>query len=377
MILSRNRRKIRIQSRWAWALGFALFLAASSAEAQSWKLEWDKTVAAANKEGKLVLWGPPGTNVRAAYAEGFQKSYPGIQVDYMGASGSKQGARMLAERRAGIYSVDILTQGTTTMLQTLLPQNVLDPILPALILPEVTNPKNWLQNKLEYSDEENKYNLVFASYVKTPIAVNPKLVNLKEIRSYWDLLNPKWSGKIAMKDPTISGPGLATATFWYAEPALGPEFVRKFFGAQKIVRSDDDRQLLEWLVQGRYAIIIAPSEFTATGLKAKGLPVDLVGAEHFKEGSYLTAGNGSVALINRAPHPNAAKVFLNWLLTREGQTLMTQALGYASRRLDVTREHLDPAVVPREGVHYQPNFKEKYVNMKGKILALLQEVLGH
>jgi iron(III) transport system substrate-binding protein len=332
-------------------------------------------VAAATKEGKLNLWGPPGANVRAAYAEGFQKAYPGIQVDYMGASGSKQGPRMLAERRAGIYSVDILTQGTTTMLQTLMPQNALDPIPPALMLFEVTNTKNWLQNKLEYSDNEAKYNLVFASYVKTPIAINPKLVNLNEIRSYWDLLNPKWSGKIAMKDPANPGPGLATATFWYAESGLGPDFMRKLFSTQKIVRSDDDRQLLEWLVQGRYSIVIAPSEFTATGLKAKGLPVDLVGADHFKEGSYLTAGNGSIALINRAPHPNAAKVFLNWILTRQGQTLMTQALGYASRRLDVTREHLDPAVVPREGVKYQPNFKEEYVNMKGQILSLLQEVL--
>ncbi len=374
--MSQNRWRSSIQARWVWALGLALLLVSSGAEAQSSKLEWEKTVAAATKEGKLVLWGPPGSNVRAAYAEGFQKAFPGIEVDYTGASGSKQGPRMLAERRAGIYSVDILTQGTTTMLGTLMPQNALDPIPPALILPEVTNPKNWLQNKLEYSDDEGKYNLVFASYVKTPIAINPKLVNLQEIRSYWDLLNPKWTGKIAMKDPTNPGPGLATATFWYAEPGLGPDFVRKLFGTQKIVHSDDDRQLLEWLVQGRYAIIIAPSEFTATGLKAKGLPVDLVGAEHFKEGSYLTSGNGSVALINRAPHPNAAKVFLNWLLTREGQTLMTQALGYASRRLDVTREHLDPIVVPKQGSKYQASYKEEYVNMKGKILALLQEVLA-
>ena len=375
-MLSQNRGRLSIRTRWAWALGFALFFVSPAAEAQSWKTEWEKTVAAAKKEGKLVLWGPPGANVREAYAEGFQKAFPGIEVDYTGATGSKQGPRLLAERRAGVYLVDVLTQGTTTMLQTLMPQNALDPIPPALILPEVTDPKNWWQNKLEFSDDEGKYNLVFASYVKTPIAINPKLVNLQEIRSYRDLLNPKWSGKIAMKDPTGPGPGLATATFWYTEPGLGPDFIRKFFGSQKIVRSDNDRQLLEWLVQGKYAIVIAPSEFTATGLKAKGLPVDLVGGEHLKEGSYLTAGNGSIALINRAPHPNAAKVFLNWVLGRQGQTLMTQGLGYASRRLDVTRDHLDPIVVPREGGKYQANYKEEYVNMKGKILALLQEVLA-
>ena len=376
MMSSKNGTRHSIHAAWVLVLGLALFLISSGAQAQSWKTEWEKTVAAAKKEGKLVLWGPPGANVREAYAEGFQKAFPGIEVDYTGATGSKQGPRLLAERRAGVYLVDVLTQGTTTMLQTLMPQNALDPIPPALILPEVTDPKNWWQNKLEFSDDEGKYNLVFASYVKTPIAINPKLVNLQEIRSYRDLLNPKWSGKIAMKDPTGPGPGLATATFWYTEPGLGPDFIRKFFGSQKIVRSDNDRQLLEWLVQGKYAIVIAPSEFTATGLKAKGLPVDLVGGEHLKEGSYLTAGNGSIALINRAPHPNAAKVFLNWVLGRQGQTLMTQGLGYASRRLDVTRDHLDPIVVPREGGKYQANYKEEYVNMKGKILALLQEVLA-
>jgi iron(III) transport system substrate-binding protein len=358
----------------AWVLSLAVLLFSSAGAAQSWKAEWDKTVAAATKEGKLVLWGPPGSDVRSAYADGFQKAFPGIQVEYMGATGSKQGPRMLAERRAGIYSVDILTQGTTTMLQTLMPQNALEPIPPALIHPEVTTVKNWLDQKLEFSDNAGRYNLVFASYVKTPIAVNPKLVDLKEIRSYWDLVNPKWAGKIAMKDPAAPGPGLATATFWYAEPGLGPDFMRKLFSNQKIVRSNDDRQLLEWLVQGRYGIVISPSEFTATSLKAKGLPVELVGAEQFKEGSYLTAGNGSVALINRAPHPNAAKLFLNWLLGKEGQSRMTHALGYASRRLDVSHEHLEPAIVPREGVRYQPNYKEQYVNLRGQILALLQEV---
>lgn len=375
-MLSHNRpRLISKHFRWPWLLGLAVLIAWTNAEAQSWKTEWENTVAAAKKEGKLVLWGPPGANVREAYAEGFQKAFPGIEVDYTGATGSKQGPRLLAERKAGAYLVDVLSQGTTTMLQTLMPEGALDPIVPALVLPEVTDTKNWWHNKLEFADDEEKYNLVFASYVKTPIAVNPKLVNLSEIRSYRDLLNPKWKGKIAMKNPTRPGPGLATATFWYAEPELGRDFMRKLFTAQDVVTSDNDRQLLEWLVQGKYAIVIAPSEYTATGLKAKGLSVELVGGEHLHEGSYMTAGNGSLALINRAPHPNAAKVFINWVLTREGQTLMTKALGYASRRVDVSHDHLDPMLLPKEGGKYQANYKEQFVRMKGEILSLLEEIL--
>jgi ABC-type Fe3+ transport system substrate-binding protein len=243
------------------------------------------------------------------------------------------------------------------------------------MLPEVLDLSKWWEGRLDYSDKENKHNLVFASYVKTPAAINPESVKPGEIRSYWDLLNPRWTGKIAMKDPTLSGPPLATATFWYAHPALGKEFIRQFFKKQNVAFSEDDRQLLEWLARGRYAIIVAPSEFTATGLKAKGLPLELLGAEQFKEGSYLTAGNGSVALLSRMPHPNAAKVFLNWLLSREGQTLMSQSLGYVSRRLDVPRSHLDPWLVPKERVEYQANYKEDYVRLKAEIVPFLQEIL--
>jgi ABC-type Fe3+ transport system substrate-binding protein len=151
--------------------------------------------------------------------------------------------------------------------------------------------------------------------------------------------------------------------------------MRQLFAKQKVVLSHDDRQLLEWLVQGRYAIVISPSETAATGLKAKGLQADLVGAEQFKEGSYLTAGNGSVVLINRAPNPNAARVFLNWLLTREAQTTASQLIGHVSRRLDVPRDHVNPSILPKEGVDYQPNYKEEYVNLRDEVVAVLKEVL--
>lgn len=91
-----------------------------------------------------------------------------------------------------------------------------------------------------------------------------------------------------MRDPTAARPGLATATFWYAQHGLGKEFMRQLFAKQKVVLSHDERQLLEWLVQERYAIVISPSETARTGLKAKGLHADLVGAELFKGPHFLT-----------------------------------------------------------------------------------------
>ena len=195
------------------------------------------------------------------------------------------------------------------------------------------------------------------------------------LRSYWDLLNPKLSGKIVMRDPLTAGPGLATATFWYAEGALGKEFMQKLFTQQKVIFSGDDRQMLEWVARGEYLVAAAPSELQANGLKSKGLSIELVRAEQFKEGSYLTAGFGSVVLIQRAPHPNAVKVYLNWLLSKDGQLEWSKASGYLSRRLDVPRDHLDPVLIPQEGARYQPNYKEEYVNLRDEILMWLGGML--
>jgi ABC-type Fe3+ transport system substrate-binding protein len=180
---------------------------------------------------------------------------------------------------------------------------------------------------------------------------------------------------MAMRDPTGPGPGLATVTHWYAHKGLGKEFIHDLFVKQKLILSRNDRQLLEWVTRGRYAIVISPSELATKELEAKGVHVELMGADQFKEGSYLTAAFGSVGLINRAPHPNAAKVYINWLLSRDAQTAWSEASGYPSRRLDVPRDKVNPLSVPKEGRVYQENYREKYVLMKGKVRALLREVV--
>jgi len=275
----------------------------------------------------------------------------------------------------GFTPLDIHIGGTTTMLTTLRPTGALDPIRPALILPEVLDSTKWLKGRLDFSDEKRLHNLVFTSAVKIPIAINPKLVKPEEIRSFRDLLNPKWAGKMAMRDPTGPGPGLATVTHWYAHKGLGKEFIHDLFVKQKLILSRNDRQLLEWVTRGRYAIVISPSELATKELEAKGVHVELMGADQFKEGSYLTAAFGSVGLINRAPHPNAAKVYINWLLSRDAQTAWSQASGYPSRRLDVPRDKVNPLSVPKQGHVYQENYREKYVLMKGKVRALLREVV--
>jgi ABC-type Fe3+ transport system substrate-binding protein len=83
-----------------------------------------------------------------------------------------------------------------------------------------------------------------------------------------------------------------------------------------------------------------------------------------------------VGVVNRAPHPNAAKVYLNWLLSRDGQLDWSRATGVGSRRTDIPTDHLPDYVVPRPGVKYQQSWKEALVDLKEEVMELLRTAIG-
>jgi ABC-type Fe3+ transport system substrate-binding protein len=101
-----------------------------------------------------------------------------------------------------------------------------------------------------------------------------------------------------------------------------------------------------------------------------------MGAEDLSEGSYLTAGVAAVGVINNPPHPNATKVYLDYLLSREAQLEFSQATGYVSRRTDVPTDHLPGYVIPKPGVTYDDNYKEAYFDLRDEITGFIQSALG-
>ena len=122
-----------------------------------------------------------------------------------------------------------------------------------------------------------------------------------------------------------------------------------------ITASRDARQIVDWLGSGRYAISLftTPSRADLNVAKDQGLPVDWLGPKSLKEGTGTSTSNGNVGLINRAPHPNAAKVAINWLLTREGQILYQKAqYGSDSLRVDIPKNQVAAYARRQEGVQY-------------------------
>jgi iron(III) transport system substrate-binding protein len=335
---------------------------------------WEQVVAAANREGKVVVYGPATAEIRHALTEEFERLYPGIKVDYTGGPGGALGPKIIPERQAGQYNWDLVVAGTSVHLD-LMKSQVLDPIAPYLGGPDTRDFSPWLGGQLEFGDEAREINVVLSSYVKAPVAYHPGSVAPGEIRSYRDLLNPKWKGRIAMYDPRVPGTGASFANFFYTHPALGREFFRQILG-QDLIFSRDDRQLLDWVTRGQYALVLAPSEKVTTDLASRGIQVAVLGPEDLAEGSYVAAGAGSISVVNRPPHPNATRVFVNWLLSRDGQLAFSKGAGYTSRRTDVPTDHLPGITAPKPGVQYQENYKQKYVEMEAETQDFLKSVLG-
>jgi len=309
-----------------------------------WEQEWDKVLEAAKKEGRVTVAGPSGDTSRETLTTPFEKKY-GITVEFLGIRGPEFPPRVDAERAAGQYLWDVWVGGTNSMLD-FKDRGYLDPIEPALILPEVKEGKNWLQGKLHFADNAGKFILVMSGYSNSNIAVNIDLVDPKSLKSYRDILDPKWQGKILLHDPRVAGPSNGFFTFAWQHKDLGPDFIGALL-AQKPQVSRDADQEIQWLAQGRYPLCIGCSSRRMAQMKEQGVKsLEEPGPAQFREGGYLTSGSGNMVFFNRAPHPNAAKVYINWLLGKEAQAAFLKAQDQGTWRADVVPKWLDPSKRP-------------------------------
>jgi ABC-type Fe3+ transport system substrate-binding protein len=143
----------------------------------------------------------------------------------------------------------------------------------------------------------------------------------------------------------------------YYNPELGQKFLRRFLTEMDLTPTRDLRQLVDWLAAGKFAISAFASADRANILdaKTKGLPVNWFDPTIFKEGAPgIFSSNGNLGLMNRAPHPNAAKIAINWLLSREGQTWYQEFQdGADSLRIDIPKENVPLHTRRKPGTNYE------------------------
>ena len=340
----------------------------------AWQQDWEKTVQAAKSEGQVTVY------LHSAYGPvlttgAFEKAFPGIKVAIVSGVENDLERRFSAERRAGKYLADVFMVGVLRSYD-FMQAKFLEPIKPLLLLPEVLDESKWWQGKHHYSDPDKKYLFRYvASAQYGQISYNTQLIQPKEFTSFWDFLNPKWKGKILSRDIRLPGTGGSAIRLFYYHPDMGPEFVRKLFADTDITLYRDRRQGLDWLAAGKFPIC-----FWCEGVdkaNVQGLPVDTFG--RMKEGAGLSAGQAILTYVNQASHPNAAKVFVNWFLSRDGQLNFQKALGKAdegspdSLRIDIPKDDVDPKSRRLDGVKYLDT--DQWLAMK-PVLKVVEDALA-
>jgi ABC-type Fe3+ transport system substrate-binding protein len=329
---------------------------ANSGEASGWQAEWQRTIEEAKKEGQLSLYG--GLEItHPDIVSAFGKAFPFVKITSASGRAADMVTRIVAERRADKYLADITASGPNGP-RTLYLGKMLDPITPALILPEVTDVTSWYGGRHWFADPENKYIFMFeGTIVSTGLSYNTKLVSADAIQSYWDLLDPKWKGKLLGLDPRAAA--LPTPVLiLYHRQGLGPGFLRRFYTETDITLFRDRRQGTNWLATGKFPLCHLCRDIDKA--VQQGLPVDEIAPDKLKEGGTIGGGGSSVvALVNRAPHPSAAKLFINWYLSREGQSVWQKVMNVKeveasdSMRVDIAKDEVLPDGRRVPGREYQ------------------------
>ena len=339
------RSNLRLVLSGILALSMGLATSAGAAEVKAAASgEWDKTVKAAEEEGALTIYMTQA--FEPVFREAFQKKFPKIKVTTVVGRGFQLGQRIMTERRAEKYIIDFCITGNITPVTVFHKAKILDPIRPLLVLPEVVNEALWFEGKHHYYDADNRYIFAFEGTPRSgELTYNTKLVNPSDIRSFWNLLDAKWKGKIVTIDPLVAGPINSAQILFYKHPDLGPEFLKRLYGETNMAIVRSDEQLMDWLSTGKHALGFGARDVDKA--MTQGLPINAFLPNHMKEGSSLATYNGTLSLLNRAPHSNAAKVAINWLLSKEGQStwLEYNARGagqYDSLREDISKEKVSP-----------------------------------
>ena len=266
--------------------------------------DWQAVVDAAKKEGKVVVYDMAlGAPYFLAVLKSFEAKY-GIPVESLDLRASELAERIRTEQSAGRYLGDV-EMITTTMIEEQRSNGDFIEKLPAI--PNAAN--------LRPPFKANDYS-VPAFVQPMGILINTRLVKEDDVPKSWgDLTDPKWKGKILSDDMRPLGSG--NTMFAILEHQMGSDFNAKLAG-QKPVFSRDMRNDARRVARGEYAIYV-PQIFAFTS-DLKGLPVKVIIP---KEGAPYAEMD--LAVLKNSPHPNAARLFIQHFLEADSQLLYANA----------------------------------------------------
>jgi iron(III) transport system substrate-binding protein len=280
-----------------------------------------------------------------------------IDLEYLGGNTGQLATRMQSERAAGQYTIDVSMAGPDSVFDQFLGNKWVDPIKPILMLPDVVDPKLWTTDGPWFRDPAGDTIVQLFNTISAFAYINTSEVADGDINTTDDLLDPRWKGKIASYDPSVNGGGLIDGSVLYV--TRGEDYARQLYQKQGLVYSRDYQQLADWVAHGTYPIVMGAVQ-TDIDRFGPGIPIQRLTLSDVKP--IVSGAFGLLSLFNNAPHPNAAKVFVNWICSREGMTVNGTTQGAAPVRTDIdATAWVRPDFIPKPGVEYFDVFEYTYV----------------
>jgi iron(III) transport system substrate-binding protein len=263
--------------------------------------EHDKMVEGAKREGRLVLYTGMETDEANIFIKEFTKKYPFVKSDIFRAAGERVQQRFLVENRAGQHFADVFQ---TSIVQVYQLKN-------AGLLAKY--PSEEASGFAEGFKDPQGYWTAFYN-IPYVIGYNTRMVGAKEVpTSYEDLLNPKWKGLISLETEEYQW-------FYHVLQIMGRDrgldFMKKF-AAQNLQMRKGHTLLAQLVAAGEAAIATVVYSNRVERMKVSGAPIEWV---RFK-GPTITAIN-AISIPEKAPHPNVARLFVDFALSKDGQGLL-------------------------------------------------------
>lgn len=282
----------------------------------------------AKKEGEL-LWigGLNQKRARRPLLRAFMKKYPFIDAKGVRTGSRKALQRVLAEHRANTPRVDVINSNVVVSLKKAgLVQAFRSPALDAYPTKDRDPNRIWATMRYSYHGVA-AYNTNLVSEADAP-------------KTFADLLNPKWKGKMVWGDSGETGaPFLITylRRTWGDAKAL--DFIKKLSAQEVVTRTSSIRNILDLVIAGEHHIMISPALHHVGGARKKGAPIQA----HMVDP--VLARNGYFMLMKTAPHPHAAMLLIDFILSEEAQEILSKARYFPAH----------PNVEPAEQMRpYQP-----------------------
>ncbi len=330
-------------------------------------------LAEARKEGVVTIYSLWKPEVRIALTQAFREK-TGISLEVVPFSrGEDMAARAQQEKAAGIVAVDVFGAGASSFISVMKPAGILGPMEPVLFPGVETESKVWIGGNFPYTDRDKRI-IPMTLVVNRDIMYNSTLVKKDQITSFKDLLKPEFKEKISVDDPAMTGAGAATFSLlankiWNLEEAK--DFLRLLLKQQKATIQRNNRLHFEGVAHGKYLVGIGNNHAALSEFIAAGAPIDIV---YTKEGVSGNPSSGTIAVPSRFAHPNAARVFVNWLVSREGHTVFSRSFGAASLRSDVSAEGINPRFLVQPGEKLFMQDEEEIIS-RPRLRSIFKEIV--